>query len=247
MEITFSFGDIKLPRTNREGKGKSRIAFPETYCVIDIETTGLSPLCDDIIEIGAVRYSAGKEVGRFQSLVQPPDVYDDGTFIDKFIESLTGITNEMLANAPKTEEAIRAFDEFLGDDIIIGYNVGFDVNFIYDCYVSYLDKPFTNDYIDIMRFFFFFYPEMDHHRLKDMVSLFGISQEQEHRSLGDVLATEACYERMHEEVLNRYGNEEPFINAFNKKAPLVYEQFSKTKHISTIKNKYKEKEEKKDE
>ena len=217
MEIIFNFGDFNLPKTEREGKGKSHIAFPKTYCVVDTETTGLSPRCDSIIEIGAVRYTDGIEVARFQTLVQPPIAYDDGTYIDLFIEELTGITNEMLANAPTTDNAIKAFDEFLGSDIIIGYNVGFDINFLYDCYMEYLGKPLSNDYIDIMRFSRKLYPEMDHHRLADMVERFGIQHNQAHRSMSDVLATEACYELMHEEVIRQFETEETFINAFKRK------------------------------
>mgnify|MGYP002528439979 CR=1 FL=1 len=129
MEIVIELDGFDIPKTNREGKGKNCIFFPMTYCVVDIETTGLSPEWDDIIEIGAIRYSNGNEVDRFQSLVQPP-ISDDGTYIGKFIEELTGITNEMLKDAPLPNSVIPAFSEFLGNDIILGYNVGFDVNFL---------------------------------------------------------------------------------------------------------------------
>ncbi len=217
MEITISLGGYNLPKTERIGKGKSHIALPDDYCVVDTETTGLSPRWDNIIEIGAIRYKKGVEIERFQTLVQPPSVYEDGSFIDEFIESLTGITNTMLANAPGTENAIKAFDEFLRNDIIIGYNVGFDINFLYDCYAEYLQKPLSNDYIDIMRFSRKLYPEMAHHRLADLVERFSIEHTRAHRSISDVLATEACYKLMREEIIRQYGSEENFVNAFKRK------------------------------
>lgn len=215
MEITIGFGNYELPKTKRDGKGKSCIAFPERYCVVDVETTGLSPKWDNIIEIGAIRYLDGVEVGRFQSLVQPPDSYE-GVYIDDFITQLTGITNEMLANAPSEYDVINAFAEFLGNDVIIGYNVGFDINFLYDSYVEHLGHPLSNDYIDIMRFSRKLYPEMAHHRLCDMIERFGISNKQAHRALADVETTKICYERMHDEALFQYETEKAFKRAFQK-------------------------------
>ena len=69
---------------DRPYKGRSIIAFPKNYVIFDIETTGLSPEWNSIIEIGAIRYKNGVEVNRFSSLVQPPAYYD-GCFVDSFI------------------------------------------------------------------------------------------------------------------------------------------------------------------
>lgn len=212
MEITISFGGYSLPKTNREGRGKSIIAFPDNYCVVDIETTGLSPEWDDIIEIGAIRYTKREETARFQTLVQPPS----GPHIPAFIEDFTGITSEMLKDAPKTEKAIQEFSIFLGNDVIVGYNVSFDVNFLYDCFVRYLGRPLSNDFIDIMRLSRKLYPELAHHRLIDMTEKFNVPYDQAHRAVSDVLATEACYVRMHTEALEKCGSEEAFINLFKK-------------------------------
>ncbi len=205
-----------IPKTIREGKGKSRIIFPSSYCVVDIETTGLNPRWDHIIEIGAIRYVNGEEVGRFQMLVQPPQ-YKKGRYVDDFIESLTGITNEMLAEAPKADEVISQFDIFLGDDIIVGYNVGFDINFIYDCYCQYLGKPLSNDHVDVMRFSRKLHPEMSHHRLSDMVHLFKVRDVGSHRAIPDVMMTQACFELLCNEAVQRYGTEEAFVDSFRRK------------------------------
>ncbi len=206
-----------IPKTTREGKGNSIIAIPSDYCVIDIETTGLSPQWDSIIEIGAIRYINGEEKERFQTFVRPEEEYD-GIYIDKFIEDLTGITNEMLKIAPDTGSAIKAFDDFLKDDIIIGYNVSFDVNFLFDAFLKWLNKPLKNDFIDIMRFSRKLYPDMPHHRLCDMVEQFDIKQENAHRALSDVEATNECYRCMTEEAVKKYGDEESFLKQFKRRS-----------------------------
>ncbi len=216
MIIRLGIGDYDIPKTVREGKGKSSVLLPNTYCVLDTETTGLSPEWDEIIEIGAIKYSNNREIGRFQSLVQPSP-YDDGTFIDEFIADLTGITNEMLENAPSAAEVIPAFADFLGEDIIIGYNVGFDINFLYDAFEKHLNSPLSNDYVDIMRFSRKLFPELPHHRLKDMVRLFNIQTTREHRAIADVEATEACYCALKEEAIRQYETECNFVDAFKKK------------------------------
>ena len=78
----------------RKGKGKSVIDFPSTYTVLDIETTGLDPRYCEIIEISAMKYSSGQNIGTFSTLVKPSEP------IDEYITSLTGITNDML-KAPR--------------------------------------------------------------------------------------------------------------------------------------------------
>lgn len=201
---------------DRPYKGKSIIAFPANYVIVDIETTGLSPEWNDIIEIGAIRYKDGAEVNRFSSLVQPP-AYDDGCFVDEFITKLTGITNEMLAKAPKTKKVIKDFASYLeSDDILIGYNTNFDINFLYDNFVRHADSPLTNNFIDLMRFSRRLYPDMPHHRLRDMVEKFDIIRSgREHRAVSDVEVTQECYSFMIKEALRRFTTEERFCKTFS--------------------------------
>lgn len=220
MELNIKIAGHSIPLSNREKKGKSFIAFPKEYCMVDIETTGYSPAWDNIIEIGAIRYLEGKETDRFQTLVQPPFYYDDEDneiYVSEFIEELTGITNEMLKTAPCEKEAIAAFSEFLGDSIILGYNVNFDVNFLYDSLMVHYEKPLSNDFVDIMRMAKKLHPEMEHHRLKDMLASYGLVNTREHRTITDCEATQRCYEKLHEEAVIQYGDEETFIDSFRKK------------------------------
>ena len=205
---------ISAETNSRPYKGKRLIAFPSTYVVLDIETTGCSPDCDNIIEVGAIRYKNGAETDRFISLVQPP-AYGDGTFVNEYITKLTGITNEMLSKVPKTKEVIEKLANFLGDDIIVGYNTNFDILFLYDNFIRYLGKPLSNDFIDAMRFARKLYPNIQHHKLIDMVEMFNIDREKAHRALPDVEATHKCFIILIEEAMHKFGSEEQFAKAFS--------------------------------
>ena len=110
----------------RTNKGQSLIAFIDDYVAVDLETTGLDPRFDAIIEIAAVKVAGGKPVDSFATLVKPPFE------VDEFITELTGITNDMLAHAPAIEAVLPSFLEFVGDGVVVGHNVNFDINFLYD-------------------------------------------------------------------------------------------------------------------
>lgn len=204
---------LSSAQTIRESKGRSIIAFPDTYCVIDVETTGRSPQWDHIIEVAALKISDGQEVGRFSSLIQPPSM-PGGTYVDEFIAALTGITDEMLESAPFAPDVLAEFASFVGDTPLVGHYVGFDINFIYDSFDRYLDRPFSNDYIDSLRIARKLHPEMPHHRLADLVDHFGVTHNEVHRAMGDVEATAECFARLKAEVLEHHGSEERFQELF---------------------------------
>lgn len=181
-------------KTNRLGKGKSIIDFPDTYVVIDIETTGLSPAYDEIIEISAIRYEGNQEKDRYVSLVKP------SFEIDEYITELTGITNEMLADAPGIEQAINEFKEFVRADILVGYNVNFDINFLYDNLLECYGEQLSNDFIDVMRIAKRALPELAHHRQRDIVDFYNIVIGVEHRAESDCLACKACFDALREDI-----------------------------------------------
>lgn len=187
MQFTIGFGGTPIAAT-REHKGRSLLDCIEDYVVVDLETTGLDPSYDEIIEFAAVRIENGTAVSEFQSLVKPAFP------IDGFITELTGITNEMLSTAPSMESMLPRFIEFVGTSVVVAHNANFDVNFLYDACISH--KPFGNDFIDTMRLSRRLFRQERHHRLGDLTERFGIAGEIEHRALSDVLKTQACYEYM---------------------------------------------------
>lgn len=104
--------------------GQQEMAFDEEYVAFDLETTGLSPKTDTIIEIGAVLMRNGIEIDRFQSFVDPQRKLEP-----KIVE-LTGISDQMLEGAPKIEEILPKFLEFVGNHVIVAHNSDFDTAFI---------------------------------------------------------------------------------------------------------------------
>lgn len=201
---------MKYPSKLRD-KGNSIIDFPNNYIIVDIETTGLSSEWDSIIEVAAIEINNGEVVKKYQSFVEFEDE------LPKFIIELTGITNDMLKGAPSAQEVITEFSDFIGDKIIVGYNVNFDINFLYDYFKLILDKDLKNDYIDCLRISRKLFPEEKHHRLKDMVELLDIQVDTEHRALSDCETTKNVFEKLYNKVIEKYNNTSDFICTFQKK------------------------------
>lgn len=184
-------------RSHREHKGKYAADMNlKDYTVIDIETTGLDARFDEIIELGAVRYRNDSEVARFQSLVKP-----DGR-IPGFITELTGITNEMVSNSPSIKDVLPEFFQFVGSDALLGHNVNFDINFIYD-YTNYCGlPPFSNNYTDTMYLSRRLFKEERSHKLVDVCSRLNIPQPEEHRVIADCIRTHLCYQSIKQHCMD---------------------------------------------
>lgn len=198
MQITVSLdGAITVSsskRREREYKGSSRVDALSNYTVLDIETTGLDPFFDAIIEVSASRIRENQVEDTFTALVKPD--YP----ISEFISELTGITNEMVASAPSIAEVLPEFFRFIGDDIVVGHNVNFDVNFLYDQSDDLGLPPFKNDFIDTMRLARRLFLDLPNHKLGTLVDFFGIKQDTEHRAAADCEATNAVYQKICEYI-----------------------------------------------
>ena len=118
--------------------GSKDMTFDQAFVAFDLETTGLSSQRDRIIEIGAVLLKNGEELDRFQTFVDPERP------LDRRIVELTGITDEMLQGAPKIEEVLPKFLEFVGDRVLVAHNSDFDTGFIRaECQRQGLEYTFT--------------------------------------------------------------------------------------------------------
>lgn len=188
---------------NRTNKGSSIIAFPNDYTIVDVETTGLVPEYDDIIEVGALKVAEGIVVDTFQSFIMPYD----GFKVPDFINSLTGITDEMLSGSPSFSDIKDMFLSFVGNSIIIGHNVGFDINFLYDATCGEL----SNDYIDTMRISRRLHPEERHHRLKDLVIRYSVKSRPSHRAIDDCYATYECFKSLCKEITDLYPSLDDYV------------------------------------
>ncbi len=184
----------QLQNSQRQYKGTSIIDFPETYVVVDIETNGLSADSSEIIEISAIRYTSGVKVDSFSTLIKP------SRNIDRFITNLTGITDSMVADAPQIEEVIWAFYSYVGNDILVGYNVNFDVNFLYDNLMKCYGTPLTNSFIDVLRIARRVLPYLPNHKQTTVASYYGISIASAHRAEADCEICNACYRCLQDDI-----------------------------------------------
>lgn len=114
------------------------------FVVVDVETTGFSPIGDDIIELGAVRYRRGQIGESFQRFVRPSKPIPDE------VQRLTGITHDMVQHAPEPAEALREFCHFVGDAIIVAHNAQFDYSFLRFHRQKHLGEDLTNPVLDTL-------------------------------------------------------------------------------------------------
>jgi DNA polymerase-3 subunit epsilon len=155
-----------------------------TFCVLDLETTGGSPATDAITELGAVKVRGGEVLGTFQTLVNP------GVPIPPSITYLTGITQAMVLPAPRIEQALPPFREFVGDAVVVGHNVRFDLSFLRAAGDRLDHPPLTNRVVDtvalarrLVR------DEVPNLRLGTLADRLRLPHRPTHRALDDVLAT----------------------------------------------------------
>lgn len=174
----------------RAHKGKSLDCLVDDYVLVDIETTGLSPQKDDIIEIGAIKVKNNEVVGSYNSLLKI------GRKVPSYITKLTGITSDMLeAEGKDTVCVLKEFMEFAGENIIVGHNVNFDINFIYDKCEKYLEIPLCNDFIDTMKIAKRLV-DTPNYKLGTLADYFQVDYNGAHRGLKDVEITYEVYNKM---------------------------------------------------
>lgn len=195
----------RYDRMASKGKARSLLAFPRSYVVVDIETTGLNPGAAQIIEISALKVEDHEVVDSFSVLVRPQ------RSISAFITNLTGITNAMVAKALPVEAVLPDFLDFLGDAIILGQNIRFDIRFLDHDLQRHYGIALMNDYLDLLRITRRLLPDLPNRRLQTVAKRYGIATEGAHRGLRDCEMTLACYQRCTAEVLERYGSLEAFL------------------------------------
>lgn len=188
-------------------KGKSIIAFPNDYIVLDFETTGLDKTFDDIIEIGAIKVINDEVSETYTMLVKPDEEIDD------FITDLTGITNEMVSNSPKINDVMPDLLRFISDYPIVGHNVVFDINFL----CANTTQLINNNFINTLRLCNKLYKELKHRRLQDMIEYLQIPSKESHRALADCEATLALFIECKKEAIKQYGTIDNFIKSYGKK------------------------------
>ena len=178
----------------RAFKGKCLTSFPRSFTCIDIETTGLSPQYDDIIEVSGIKVENGKTVSTFSETI------NIGRPLPPFITALTGITDSELQKSNCAENVLTRFTTFVGGDILLGHNVNFDINFLYDNCLNKTGILFENDFVDTLKIGKRLLPHLKHHKLDDLAAYYDIPPRTLHRALGDCEMTVNCYFKMLDDI-----------------------------------------------
>ncbi|MGB2954632.1 MAG: helicase C-terminal domain-containing protein [Anaerolineales bacterium] len=163
-----------------------------TLVALDIETTGLDPKNDKIIEIGAVRFSGTKIEDEFNSLINP------GKNIPPFISQLTGITDAMVRGAPPVEEVIEQLADFVKDAPVVGHNVKFDLSFLKKQGVLKQNKA-----IDTYEMAAVVLPAEGRYNLRALGQSLSVPMKATHRALDDTKVTQAIYHLMYQIILEQ--------------------------------------------
>lgn len=169
-------------------------AFLTDYTVVDIETTGLSPQTNEIIELSAIKIRSGKAVEKFTTLVKPNGI------INSYITNLTGITNDMVKNAPVIEKVLSEFCDFVADDCIMGHNISFDLRFIKYNLQKYFGKELLNNSVDTVKVARKYCPKLSSYKLANLAAHFDINAQGHHRALKDCEMTFNLYNKIRESL-----------------------------------------------
>ena len=179
----------------------------DSYVCLDLETTGLDPKKDKIIEIGAVRVRDGEIDAMLEAFINP------GRALDERITELTGIVDVQLENAPDIREVLPELLDFIGDDVLLGHSVLFDYSFVKKAAVN--EKlTFEKNGIDTLKLARKFLPDLESKSLEFLCRHFEI-EHNAHRAIADAKATSVLYKRLAELFYD--GHEADF-----KPIPLKY-------------------------
>jgi len=189
--------------------GQQDMSFEDEFIAFDLETTGLSSRTDRIIEIGAVRIKAGKEVDRFQTFVDPHRA------LEKKIVELTGITDDMLRGAPDIEQVLPQFLEFCGGRVLVAHNADFDTGFIRaEC--GRQGIPYTLTSADTLILAQNLMPQLGKHKLDIVANALSLPEFNHHRAADDAVTCGMIMDRFLKMLKEEHG-----VDALQKINPVM--------------------------
>ena len=170
-----------------------------TYVVFDVETTGLSAIYNDLIQVAASKMYKGNIIAEFDEFINP------GHPLSAFTTELTGITDDHVKNAKPLVQVLKEFQEFCKDTVLVAHNATFDVGFMNANYERHGLPKITQPVIDTLEFARNLYPEYKRHGLGPLTKRFGVALEHHHMANYDAEATGRLLFIFIKEVAEKYG------------------------------------------
>ncbi len=209
----------------------------ESFVIFDLETTGLNPHNNEIIEIGAVKVDEGEVVDAYQTFVNPERE------IPAKITELTGITDQMVAGSLKLEEAIEEFLAFVGDATVVAHNLSFDLGFINDKLRKLGRSKLVNPGLDTLNLSRALVSDLKSYRLNKLADRFGKDLENHHRASDDAKVTAEIFlelvKLMEEESISNLTEINQLTSEIDYKRLRPYHTTILVKNQKGLKNLYK--------
>ena len=170
-----------------------------TYVVFDVETTGLSAIYNDLVQVAASKMYKGNIIAEFDEFINP------GHPLSAFTTELTGITDDHVKNAKPLVQVLKEFQEFCKDTVLVAHNASFDVGFMNANYERHGLPKITQPVIDTLEFARNLYPEYKRHGLGPLTKRFGVALEHHHMANYDAEATGRLLFIFIKEVAEKHG------------------------------------------
>ena len=228
MKVIYGVEAYLVPDKEKSVKNpRGQVLDDATYCVLDLETTGISITTEKITEVGIMKVKNGEVIDEFEIFVNPEKP------IPQRVIEVTNITDEMVKDAETIDKVFPKILEFVGDSIIVAHNASFDVGFLKHN-AKLLGYEFNNTYIDTLPLAKDLFPDLKKYKLGKIADSLGIEVDVAHRALADVDTTVKVFNVMLKKLKDKGINTVDEIDSATKDPEAQKEEFKKQRSYHAI-------------
>ena len=228
MKVIYGVEAYLVPDKEKSVKNpRGQVLEDATYCVLDLETTGISITTEKITEVGIMKVKNGEVIDEFEIFVNPEKP------IPQRVVEVTNITDEMVKDAETINKVFPKILEFVGDSIIVAHNASFDVGFLKHN-AKLLGYEFNNTYIDTLPLAKDLFPDLKKYKLGKIADSLGIEVDVAHRALADVDTTVKVFNVMLKKLKDKGINTVDEIDSATKDPEAQKEEFKKQRSYHAI-------------
>ena len=228
MKVIYGVEAYLVPDKEKSVKNpRGQVLNDATYCVLDLETTGISITTEKITEVGIMKVKNGEVIDEFEIFVNPEKP------IPQRVVEVTNITDEMVKDAETIDKVFSKILEFVGDSIIVAHNASFDVGFLKHN-AKLLGYEFNNTYIDTLPLAKDLFPDLKKYKLGKIADSLGIEVDVAHRALADVDTTVKVFNVMLKKLKDKGINTVDEIDSATKDPEAQKEEFKKQRSYHAI-------------
>ena len=228
MKVIYGVEAYLVPDKEKSVKNpRGQVLEDATYCVLDLETTGISITTEKITEVGIMKVKNGEVIDEFEIFVNPEKP------IPQRVVEVTNITDEIVKDAETIDKVFPKILEFVGDSIIVAHNASFDVGFLKHN-AKLLGYEFNNTYIDTLPLAKDLFPDLKKYKLGKIADSLGIEVDVAHRALADVDTTVKVFNVMLKKLKDKGINTVDEIDSATKDPEAQKEEFKKQRSYHAI-------------